>query len=266
MPVINRGDISIAWNDQGQGPPILLIMGHRYSSAMWYPVIEGLGDRYRLVSFDNNGTGKSGSRKQTSVAKMTADALAVLDAAGVDSAHVYGVSMGGGIALEFALRHPDRTRSVILGCTTAKTEVISRKGSWLVHILYRLPNAILKLLGSKKFKNGYGDAAPDDAIARDLEMLAKDPYSATGVLAQHFAIRDYAVDPADVAALKPPALVLHGAQDLAVPYEAGKRLAGMIPGAKLVTFQDIGHNYFIGAGAEANRVVDEFITAVEAKR
>ncbi|MDB5470088.1 MAG: putative Alpha/beta hydrolase fold protein [Caulobacter sp.] len=266
MPVLDRGGVRIAWDDRGQGTPILLIMGHRYSSAMWYPAFERLGGRYRLISFDNNGTGKSDSRRPTSVAAMTADALAVLDAAGVDSAHVYGVSMGGGIALEFALRHPERTRSVILGCTTAKTEVISRKGSWLVNILYRLPPAILKLLGSSKFKDGYGDAAPDEAIARDMAMLARDPYSATGVLAQHFAIRDYAVDPADVAALKPPALVLHGTQDLAVPYEAGKRLAEMIPGAKLVTFQDIGHNYFVGAGEEANRVVDAFITEVEARR
>lgn len=266
MPVLDRGGVRIAWDDKGQGPPILLIMGHRYSSAMWYPVFEGLGDRYRLISFDNNGTGESDSRRPTSVAAMTADALAVLDAAGVDSAHVYGVSMGGGIALEFALRHPDRTRSVILGCTTAKTEVISPKGGWLVQILYRLPPAILKLLGSKKFNRGYGDAAPDDAITRDLAMAEKDRYSATGVLAQHFAIREYAVDPADVAALKPPALVLHGTQDLAVPYDAGKRLAEMIPGAKLVTFQDIGHNYFVGAGAEANRVVDDFIQDVEAKR
>lgn len=266
MPVLDRGGVRIAWNDQGQGVPILLIMGHRYSSGMWYPVFEGLGDRYRLISFDNRGTGKSDAPRRTSVEEMTADALAVLDAAGVESAHVYGVSMGGGIALEFAIRYPERTRSVILGCTTAKTEVTSPKGSWLPKIVYRLPPAILKLLGSKKFKGGYGDAAPDDAIARDRAILARDPYSPTGVLAQHFAIREYAVDPADVAALKPPALVIHGTQDLAVPYEAGKRLADMIPGAKLVTFQDVGHNYFIAKGAEANAAVDDFITGVEAAR
>lgn len=266
MPFLERGGVRLAWNDQGAGVPILLIMGHRYSSRMWYPVFEGLGDRYRLISFDNQGTGASGARRRTTVEEMTADALAVLDAAGVDSAHVYGVSMGGGIALEFGLRYPKRTRSVILGCTTAKTEVISPKGSWLPKIVYRLPPAILKLMASKKFKGGYGDAAPDDAIARDREILAKDPYSATGVLAQHFAIREYAVDPADVAALKPPALVIHGTQDLAVPYEAGKRLAEMIPGAKLVTFQDTGHNYFIAKGAEANAAVDAFITEVEQAR
>jgi 3-oxoadipate enol-lactonase len=266
MPVLDRDGVRIAWDDRGKGPPILLIMGHRYSSAMWYPVFEGLGNRYRLISFDNRGTGKSDSRPRTSIAELTADALAVLDAAGLDSAHVYGVSMGGGIALEFAIRYPERTRSVILGCTTAKTEVTPLKGSWLPKIIYRLPPAILKLLGSKKYKGGYGDAAPDEAIARDKAILARDPYVASGVLAQHFAIREYSVDPADVAAVKAPALVLHGTQDLAVPYEAGKRLAEMIPGARLVTFQDIGHNYFIGAGAEANAVVDEFITEVERAR
>lgn len=266
MKFLDRDGLRLAWDEKGSGPPLLLIMGHRYSSAMWYPVFEGLGDRYRLIWFDNRGTGQSGSRPRTTIAELTADALAVLDAAGVDAAHVYGVSMGGGIALEFAIRYPERTRSVILGCTTAKTEVIGPRGSWLVKILYRLPPAILKLLGSKKYKGGYGDAAPDDAIARDKAILARDPYVASGVLAQHFAIREYAVDPADVAAVKAPALVLHGTQDLAVPYEAGKKLSEMIPGARLVTFQDIGHNYFIGAGKEANAAVDEFITGVERAR
>ena len=266
MRYLDRDGIRLAWDEKGSGIPILLIMGHRYSSAMWYPVLEGLGDRYRLIRFDNRGTGESGHRPRTSVAEMAADALAVLDAAGVEKAHVYGVSMGGGIALEFGIRYPERVRSLILGCTMAKTPGIARKPRWLMSILYHLPTPVLKLLSSKKYKGGYGDAAPDEAIARDRARLSNDPFSRQGVLAQAFAIDDYSVTPEQVAAVTAPALVIHGTQDLLVPYEAGKTLSQMLPNARLLTFDDIGHNYFVGKGDEANAAVDSFIQEVESGR
>jgi len=265
MRFLDRGGVRLAWDEQGSGTPILLIMGHRYSSGMWYPLREALGDRYRLISFDNRGVGQSDAPRRTSVGEMTADALAVLDAAGIESAHVYGVSMGGGIALEFGLRYPERVRSLILGCTMAKTPDIKPRPDWLIRLIYNtLP--VLKLLARPKYKNGYGDAAPDDVIARDMKLLAKDPYNLNGVIAQALAISHYSVDPVEVRALNLPTLVLHGTQDLAVPYEAGRALAEMIPGARLVTFQDIGHNYFIGAGERANAEVERFIGEVEAAR
>ena len=265
MPVIDRGGVPLFWSETGQGPPVLLIMGHRYSSGMWYPVLEDLADRYRLIFFDNRGTGQSGSRPRTSIAELTSDALAVLDAAGADSAHLYGVSMGGGIALEFAIRYPDRTRSVILGCTTAKTEVSPARAKWMTSLVYRLPMPELKALSGRR-GHGYGEAAESQAIARDQAILAADPFTVSGVIAQSHAIADYAVDAADVGALKPPALVLHGTQDQAVPYAAGRRLADMIPGARLVTFEGAGHNYFIAARAKANAAVDAFIREVESAR
>lgn len=265
MPTIDRGGVHIAWSETGQGPPVLLIMGHRYSSRMWYPVIEDLADRYRLITFDNSGTGASGFRRRTTIAELTADALAVLDAAGADSAHIYGVSMGGGIALEFAIRYPERTRSAILGCTTAKTERTPERAKWVTRIVYRLPMPVINAISARK-GHGYGDAALPEPMARDKAVLAADPFSVTGVLAQALAIADYAVDPADVADVRAPTLVLHGTQDQAVPYEAGVRLAGMIPGARLVTFQDAGHNYFVAARQAANTAVDAFIREVEATR
>lgn len=265
MRFLDRGGVRLAWDEQGSGAPILLIMGHRYSSGMWYPLKEALGDRYHLISFDNRGTGQSDAPRRTSVAEMAADALAVLDAAGVQTAHVYGVSMGGGIALEFGIRYPERTRSLILGCTMAKTPDVKRRPGWLIRLVYNaMP--VLKLLARPKYKNGYGDAAPDDRIARDVKATSEDRYDLNGVIAQAIAISDYSVDPDDVRAVRLPTLVLHGTQDLLVPYEAGKALAEMIPGARFVTFQDIGHNYFIGAGEQANAEAERFIGEVEAAR
>lgn len=266
MRFLDRGGHRIAWNETGSGTPVLLIMGHRYSSAMWYPVLEDWADRYRLIWFDNRGTGQSGDVRRTSVEEMTADALAVLDAAGVQTAHVYGVSMGGGIALEFGLRYPERTRSLLLGCTMAKTPDIPGKPDWLIKLLYRLAPMLMKLAKPEAVRKGYGDAAPADAVDRDLKTLKADPYSLRGVTAQALAISHYSVDEAEVRAIRLPTLVLHGTQDQAVPYAAGAKLADMIPGARLVTFQDIGHNYFIGAREQARTEAERFIDEVEAGR
>lgn len=264
MRYLDRGGVRLAWNDAGSGPPILLIMGHRYSSRMWYPVVEGLGGRFRLISFDNRGTGESGSRARTSVAEMTADALAVLDAAGIDRAHIYGVSMGGGIAIEFAVRYPERVRSLILGCTVAFTAEKPRARALAREILYRLPMWLLKRLGKRDHKDGYGDAADDAAIARDREVIAGDRFSRQGVLAQARAIAAYAVSRQAVQNLTMPALVLHGTQDAAVPYAYGQELAAWLPNGRFVTLEDCGHNYFVAAGERANAEVEDFIRGVEA--
>jgi len=266
MRFLDRGGVRLAWDEAGSGPPILLIMGHRYSSAMWYPILEGLGDRYRLIYFDNRGTGQSGHRARTSIAVLTDDARAVLDAAGVGAAHIYGVSMGGGIALDFAIRFPERVRSLILGCTMAKTPDIPPRPRWLMKILYHLPMPLLKALATKKHKGGYGDLAPDEAIARDRAILDRDPFSRQGVLAQALAITDYSVTREQVGAVAAPALVLHGTQDLTVPFEAGEALSKMLPNARLVSLEGVGHNYFVGAGEAANTEVDRFVREVEGGR
>lgn len=265
MPAITSNGTRIHWDQSGQGTPILLIMGHRYSSAMWYPLLEAFGDRYHLIWFDNQGTGQSEPRRKTSVAEMTSDALAVLDAAGVDSAHIYGVSMGGGIALEFGIRYPERARSLILGCTLAKTPDVKRQPKWLLTLVYHaMP--LLKGLGSRTSKGGYGDAAPDDRIARDQAMMAKDPFVLAGVIAQGHAISDYSISPQDVAGVTLPAIVLHGTQDMTVPWAAGKRLSEMLRDARFVSLEGVGHNYFIGAGEQANDEVDRFVQNVEQNR
>src|SRR4051794_29263445 len=100
MPHANNGRAQLHWTEQGTGSPVVLVMGHTYSSSMWYPVVDALAQRHRVITFDNRGTGQSSPVRKLSVGDMARDAFAVMDAARVDSAHVYGVSMGGGIILE----------------------------------------------------------------------------------------------------------------------------------------------------------------------
>ena len=113
----NQG-AKIYWDEQGSGDPMLLIMGLGYPSYLWHRTRPILTKRYRTIALDNRGTGQSDAPPGPySIAMMASDAAAALDAAGVEHAHVFGLSMGGMIAQEFALQYPARVRSLILGCT-----------------------------------------------------------------------------------------------------------------------------------------------------
>src|SRR5262249_47673761 len=120
MPfTVNQGT-RIYWDEEGKGDPLLLIMGLGYPSIAWYRTRPVLAKEFRTIAFDNRGVGKSEMPPGPyPIPLMASDAAAVLDAASVESAHVFGISMGGMIAQEFALQYPKRVRSLILGCTAA---------------------------------------------------------------------------------------------------------------------------------------------------
>src|SRR5688500_1132725 len=117
MPYATNGPVKIYWEEEGSGEPLLLIMGLGYSLEMWHRVRPLLTERFRVIAFDNRGVGRSDVPEPGySIPDMAADAVAVLDAAGVESAHVLGVSMGGYIAQALTAEYPDRVKSLVLGC------------------------------------------------------------------------------------------------------------------------------------------------------
>src|SRR5712691_9362812 len=119
MPTVAIGDIQLSCEVQGTGAPLLLIAGFGASSAVWQPKLrERLALSFRVVTFDNRGTGRSDPFDgPLTIAQMAHDAKDVLGALGIARAHVMGVSMGGYIAQELALLHPERVDRLVLGCT-----------------------------------------------------------------------------------------------------------------------------------------------------
>ena len=268
MPYAQNADARLHWEERGEGTPLLLVMGHTYSSAMWYLAADELARHHRVITFDNRGTGKSSPVRRLSVGDMARDAFAVLDAAGVDAAHLYGVSMGGGIVLEMARQRPERVRSLLLGCTMAKTPDVPGI-PLLLRPLLLLPAPLLYRLLTrfKKADNPhpYGTRASADSIARDQQMIASNVGSVRTSVAQSKAINRYSISPEEVRALRMPALVLHGDEDTAVTYEAGQKLHELIAHSEMVTFVGAGHNYFVAAGEQANAAALEFLGRVDAQ-
>jgi 3-oxoadipate enol-lactonase len=263
MPFTDNDGVRLHWEEQGEGTPVLLIMGHRYSSAMWYPILPALTAEHRVVWFDNRGTGESATTSEVTVREMAADALAVLDAAGLERAHVFGVSMGGVIAIEVALQQPQRVTSLIVGCSGVLSADKPRAPASL-RLLYYLPPWALRLLTPNRTGDqGYGSAASPDRIAADQAMLANDKSSARGVAAQFTAMGGYSTSSEAVSTLTMPALVLHGDEDALVPHKWGVELAETLPDSRLVTLAGSGHNFLVAAGETSSTALLNFIRDVD---
>jgi 3-oxoadipate enol-lactonase len=121
MPFAYNGSVKLHWERFGDsGPAVLLVAGQGMTVDGWWATIPVLSPSFRVIAFDNRDTGDSARvMLPYSVAHMAGDALAVLDAAGVERAHVYGISLGSLIAQELALRHPERVCALVLGASSA---------------------------------------------------------------------------------------------------------------------------------------------------
>lgn len=260
MPLISGRTPHLHWEERGQGTPLLLVMGHRFSGRMWAPVLDALSRHHRLVWFDNRGTGDSGFSTDATVRDLADDALAVMDAAGLDQAHVFGVSMGAIVVQEMALIAPQRIRSLVIGCGGALTADKPR-ASKARYIGYYLPTWLTLKLAAPAL---YGPACSPERKTADLALLAEDRFSPRGVIAQAKAIATYTVTLDDLAGLDTPSLVLHGTADKIVPLAWGEELAATLPDSRLITYPGSGHNFVAEVPDQVAADVLAFVASVEA--
>ncbi len=120
MPTANIGDIQIYYEDYGQGPPLIMILGLGQDIATWNFQISELSKHLRLIVFDNRDSGKSSRSSQNYTTQIMAqDILGLMDHLGIDRTHLLGTSLGGMIAQQVALMAPERVNSLILASTTS---------------------------------------------------------------------------------------------------------------------------------------------------
>jgi pimeloyl-ACP methyl ester carboxylesterase len=247
------------------GEPLLLIQGLGTDSRGWALQRMAFGRRYRCFAPDNRGTGHSGKPPGPySLDQMARDAVAVLDAEGVDSAHVIGASMGGVIAQIIGVLHPERTRSLVLACTAC------RHHQWRIELLQEWAEAVstrgsaglsadaLRWLVGPRLHKRFGVWL--NILARIL--LQTDP---GGFVAQVEAIVN-APDELryELAHVRVPTLVITGSQDSLTPIGDAEELAESIPGAQLVELRGAAHGLMVEAPNAFNSEVLHFLDGVVA--
>lgn len=233
----------------GSGEPVLLVMGLAMPGAAWYAMVPGLSARYRVATFDHRGVGRSGPGARTSIAALVQDTVGVLDHLGWARAHVVGVSMGGMIAQELALQHPERVRTLTLIATHA---------GGLFDKLLPL-QGLLALLGSgSRARRLERLLHPPD---RRVDLRAPSMPPARGALLAHLrAVRGHD-SRARLARIAIPTLVMKPVRDVLVRPSGSDRLAAGIPGARLVAFPRAGHGLI---AHDAERAVTELLAHLDA--
>jgi pimeloyl-ACP methyl ester carboxylesterase len=261
MPFAERDGTRLYWEDAGSGDPVLLIMGLGMNATGWWRTVPVLAEHYRVLAFDNRGVGRSDRPPGPySMPMLADDAVAILDAAGEQRAHVYGISLGGMIAQEVVLRQPDRVRGLVLGATTAGGNLGVPAGETTLGFFRRRGDmpaeegvwASVPYNYSPRTRREHGDRISEDIAQRLRYPIESAPY-----LAQLEAALGH--DTArSLMLIAAPTLVVHGEADVMVPPANGERLAAAIPGAEHRTWPDTAHLYFTDE-PEVDRYVAEWL-------
>jgi len=260
MPFVQNQGAKLYWDELGSGEPLMLIMGLSYPSCMWHRSRPVFAKRYRTIALDNRGVGQSDVPPGVySIALMASDAAAVLDAAGVQAAHVFGTSMGGMVAQEFALQYPSRVRSLILGCTAAGGPHSVKAESAALQALTRrdLPpeeskEAIIPFI--------YDAATSRERIDEDMAIRMKWYPTLQGYAGQLQGIFGWEAY-SRIAQIPARTLVIHGETDRLIPPANAKLIAERIPGAKLVLIPHASHIFETDQPGATHHAILEFLAA-----
>jgi pimeloyl-ACP methyl ester carboxylesterase len=262
MPTASVRGVKLYYEEHGRGEPLVLVPGFGTGLWIWYRQVPALAERFRVVVFDPRGVARSQSPDAPFTMRDLADDLAaLLGELGVEKAHVLGASFGGFVAQEFALAHPERTRSLVLCCTSyggaghrppapeTLAAIASTKG---LNTAERVRENLL-LAFSPRFVGGQ----PGE-VERVVNLRAENDVPEHAYLRQLQAAVAFDAA-ARVGGINAPTLVITGDEDVIVPHENSLNLAAAIPGSTLRIVAGGSHTFFIERPDEFNRAVVEFV-------
>jgi pimeloyl-ACP methyl ester carboxylesterase len=261
MPLVTvRTGASLYYRREGQGPPLLLIMGTGLDHSVWDRQVEAYAPEFDCIRFDNRGLGRSDRHSgPLSTALLADDAAGLLDELGVTKAHVSGLSLGSCIAQELALRRPELVRTLQLHGTWGRAHGYARRKfqaqirlleTMEVRSFYEI-NVLF--LYTPEFMARY----PDEVEAR-IEAVVRSAPSPGLIKAQYLA--DLEHDTLDrLPAVAVPTLVTVGGFDTAVPPLYAREVAEAVPEAELHVFPGGGHLHNVEQPDAFNRVTLKFL-------
>jgi pimeloyl-ACP methyl ester carboxylesterase len=228
----------LAWRSEGTGSPLLLIAGQATALTGWEPVVPALAKTFRVIRFDHRGVGSSdeGTTEQLGTRAFATDAMAVLDAAGVQRAHVYGHSMGGRVAQWLAIDYPDRVGALILAATSA--------GGFLGQD--RDPDATQALTSGSpaRLEPLFFDPAWASAHHEAVHTFFTSRASRQAKRQQFRASKEHDTRH-DLGSVRAPTLILHGTADVLTPISNAQVLRDLIPHSMLVKVDGGRHGFHL---------------------
>ncbi|MBI5117322.1 alpha/beta fold hydrolase [Candidatus Poribacteria bacterium] len=247
MPTKFVNGVNIYYEIHGKGEPLALFMGLGGNIALWdVELIEAFGRKFQVIIFDNRGTGRSDKPdEQYTIELFADDSAALLGALGIESAFILGASMGGMTAQEFALKYPSMCRKLILCCTLAGGDSIVPPTAEAFAILASVKDlspeegnrAMRPAAFTKQFIEAHWDWL-ERKLKREIEYPTP-PYAFERHL--HAAMTFNAYD--RLPRISCPTLVMTGIEDILIPAKNSEILAGRIPGAELILFENSAHGF-----------------------
>jgi 3-oxoadipate enol-lactonase len=237
---------ALHWESTGAGDPVLMITGLGLSGGAWWRTVPVLSRSLRVITFDSRGVGRSRARLHSYTTEaMADDAVSVLDAAGVEQAHVYGFSLGGMVAQQLALRHPGRLRSLVLGATHAGGPRAVRPSAEVIAFFRRRASMTARDAARASVPFNYGPRCRrehSDRIAEDIRNRLTHPFPEQAYRAQIVAATLHNTY-RRLRRIEAPTLIVHGREDRIIPVANAEILAERIPRARLRTLEEAGHLY-----------------------
>jgi 3-oxoadipate enol-lactonase len=255
------GRYDIAYVDEGAGFPLLLIHGLAGDHTAWEPQVAAWKSRHRVIAPDNRGAGRSTQVDEpVSTRDLARDMLALLDACGVESAHIVGRSMGGAVAQHMALMAPERVRSMVMCASFAKLdafgarvlanmrEVLEITGSWEIHARHSVRNFV-----SPEFF----DAHPDRVAAIERLIGGETRLPACYVRQNHACLEHDTL--ADLGRIRCPTLVMSGGKDPICPPVCARWMLERIPGARGEAFEGSSHFFLMEEPQRFMQAMDRWL-------
>lgn len=248
MPFVALSSTQVNVERSEQGEPLLLIQGMGGTHLSWGDAfLDALGDGLERITYDHRNTGRSGRDDgELSIAQLAGDAAELIDGLGLDSAHVVGISMGGMVAQELVLRHPERVRSLTLGCTWPGGAEVERPDPELWRETLQAQASgdrerALRASFAMNLSDGWTAEAQHYEPFRQMVLALPVAPVVMGRQLQAVLAFDAA---GRLGAIEAPTLVLHGTEDRVVPPANGELLARGIAGARLEHLDGAGHMFW----------------------
>ncbi len=266
MPKARVNGINIFYRARGKGEPLILIMGFGGESGDWVLQVHAFKKYYRVITFDNRGVGKSDKPSESYTVKtMADDTVGLMEHLGISKAHILGVSMGGMIAQEVAINHPERVRKLILASTTAGRD---EKGGHSPELLKAMGleedfsdedirsadiGKVMTSLNSHAFSSG-----AIETVAVPFCWVRTKLFGIEGLKGQFEAVMTHSTL-GRLHTIKAPTLVIAGTEDRIVPSSSSDVLANRIPNARLVKIEGGSHTLVAEKRGRFNREVLDFL-------